>query len=352
MDRAEQLADYLAGTLTPEEHAALSAELARDADLRAQHEAMRAGDRALDQLSSPTPPTGFEERLDAALADELASILGGSEPAPGAERRAHAPDSSDELAARRAGRQRTDAGWPRWVTAVSGAAAALIVLAGAGVVFSGMLGSGDDAAVTTESMDTDDGGMESAEDQATLQAAPDEGPLLRATDRDLDEDAALAMLDDAEAFAFADRNLDEAGTRELATTYAQALGAAPRAAADDGAAEAEADTADEGAADQDTAQEDAGDAEALQGPTDAGAPLRMDPEISEEQRIHVGRCLETLLGDEAGIVPVYAELTSFEGDPVILFGFVTEDPETDLFTRREVWIVDRDTCQVRLFLQD
>ncbi len=372
MDRAEQLADFLAGDLEPDEHAALEAELARDPALRVDLDAIRRADSALGQLPSPVPPAGFEQRLDAALAPAIATALAGrtgSTAADAAMTTDTAERPTDELGERRQRATQRRAGLPRWVTAVSGAAAALVVLAGAGVVISGVLGSGDDAGTfETQSLDTaDDGEMSSddAGDDATGSIAVD-GPLLLASDRDLDEDAVRALLDDPDAFGLADRDLDAAAADQLSGPYAQALGArsgseAPTAESDameapesEDAAEDSADDgadADAGATTEDDSGEDAIEESA---PADGAgaAELRMGPDISPADREQVGACLTELIGTEPGIVPVYAELASFEGSPAILFGLVTESPETGQFTRREVWVVDRSTCEVRLLIQN
>jgi hypothetical protein len=295
------------------------------------------------------------QRADAAYAtgklhDAIAAALAGrtgSTAADAAMTTDAAERPIDELGERRQRATQRRSGLPRWATAVSGAAAALVVLAGAGVMVSGVLGGGDDAGTfETQSLDTaDDGEMPSddAGDSAAGSIAVD-GPLLLASDRDLDEDAVRALLDDPDAFGLADRDLDAAAADQLSGPYAQALGAQSGS---------EAPTAESDAMDAPESEDAAEDSADEGADADAGAAeLRMGPDISRADREQVGACLTELIGTEPGIVPVYAELASFEGSPAILFGLVTESPETGQFTRREVWVVDRSTCEVRLLVQN
>ncbi len=357
MDPAARLADYLAGQLDPDEHAAFEAELARDAALRADLDAMRAVDDHLAMIPAPRPPEGFEQRLDAVVNRELAVVLG-----PASD---DAPDGADELAARR-DRTADGRGLPRWVTAVSGAAAALVVLAGAGVVLTNVLGGDDrtDDAFQTQSLDAIEEEAFDEDAEMTDDAELADGPLLLAGDRSIDDEDIQALLEDQDAFGITARDLDAAGARDLAAPFAEALGAGPADTA--GGQDTEADEAEPGADDGDAAiAEDAPDATAPDDEADddqateeeapssgrAAAHLRLGPDVSAADRAQVSACLQLLLSDTPDVIPTYAELVVFEGEDAIVFGLISEDPGTGRFTRREAWVVDRDSCEVRLFTQ-
>jgi hypothetical protein len=323
VDHAERLADYLAGELDADERAALEAELARDGALRARLEALRRADTALSRLSSPTPPEGFDARLDARLDQELASLLESSTSEP----------VVDELAERRAQRQ-----VPRWVVAVSGAAAGLIVLAGVGVVITNGLGSSPDESpfdMGPTSLDAADDDVP-AEERAEAMELPMAGPQIVDRDRDLDDAAIGSMLAEGEPLALADFGLEPATALELRGSYLDALGVGEVGVA-------EADDPDEAAdpADDAAAADDAGER----------LMLRTDGEVSDQDLADVSRCLAVLLEDSPTALPVYAELGTRDGESVIAIGFVSEDPTTGLFTRREVWIMSREGCEVRGFVQ-
>lgn len=337
MDRAVRLADYLAGELDADEHAALEAELARDPALRADLQAMRAADDQLATIPPTHPPAGFEQRLDAAISDELAAALD----APAAT----SASATDELAARRA-RTASAPGLPRWVTAVSGAAAAIVVLAGAGIVFTDVLGGTDDRDDALQTPSLDAGEEEAFEADDLADDAVADGPLLLGGDRSIDDRDVEALLEDPDAFGVAARNLEVSAARDLARPFAQALGAGP---VDDTAESPEAD--DSGATTAEAAPEDPASDEDAPGPQREPAELRGDADLSAADRAQVGACLERLLVDAPDVIPTYAELVVFDGDDAIVFGLVTEDPESGRFTRREAWIVDRSTCEVRLFTQ-
>lgn len=352
MDPAARLADYLAGQLDPDEHAALEAELARDAALRADLDAMRAADDHLALIPAPRPPEGFEQRLDDVVNRELADLFDAASDAA-------APDPGDELAARR-DRTADGPGLPRWVTAVSGAAA-LVVLAGAGVVLTNVLGGDDrtDDVFQTQSLDAIEEEAFDEDAEMTDDAELADGPLLLAGDRSIDDDDIQALLEDQDAFGITARDLDAAGGRDLAAPFAQALGAGPadttespntdadepEAEADDGDAAVAEDAPDSSAPDdQDT---DEGTPSSGRAP----AQLRLGPDVSAADRAQVSACLQLLLSDTPDVIPTYAELVVFEGEDAIVFGLISEDPATGRFTRREAWVVDRDSCEVRLFTQ-
>lgn len=355
MDHAERLADYLAGELDADERAALEAALGRDPTLRAQLEALRRADASLAGLSSPTPPDGFEARLEARLDEELDRILDGSTPttassavpAPhlAATGAATPAGRGDELAERRARRQP-----PRWVVATSAAAAALVVVAGGGIVISQIVVSGDDAGGestaddTMQTLESDDDAADTADDAAPESAdgAAASGPLIVASDRDLDDAAVATLIDQDAPLDLADSGLSREGAAELRGSYLDVFGAdAPETAADSDAAEADEEGGD-----------DAAD-EAQAGPERAAGDLALDTEgdVSDDDLTDVARCLAELAEDSPEALPVYAELGTRDGEPVIALGLVTEDPETGAFTRREVWVLARDTCEPRYFAQ-
>jgi hypothetical protein len=57
------------------------------------------------------------------------------------------------------------------------------------------------------------------------------------------------------------------------------------------------------------------------------------------------------VGADPDAIPAYAELATFEDADAIVLGLVTPDPETGAFTRNEVWVLDRATCQLLRFAQ-
>lgn len=66
-----------------------------------------------------------------------------------------------------------------------------------------------------------------------------------------------------------------------------------------------------------------------------------DPEAAE-------RCLPHLLEEAPDrVVPVFAEVASFRGEPAVVYGLLAPDDGT--LGQREIWIVARDTCEVRFF---
>ena len=350
MDRATRLADYLAGQLDPEERTALEAELARDPALRADLDAMRTADDHLAMIPPATPPSGFEERLDAAISSEVAAVLDHAGGAPEPAKPATTVTATDELAAHRARAERP--GLPRWVTAASGAAAALVVLAGAGLVFSNILGgddTGDDAIFETQSLDAIEEDAFDTDAEAFDDADSADGPLLLGGDRSLDDQDVQAILEDPDAFGIAARNLDDDTARGLAAPFAEALGAGSVGEVPE-SPDAEADAGDDASIAEDAPDGPAADADT---PSRQGAPaeLRIGPDVSDADRAQVGTCLELLLSDTTDVIPTYAELIVFEGAEAIVFGLISEDPATGLFTRREAWVLDRDSCEVRLFTQ-
>jgi hypothetical protein len=331
---SERLAALVAGELSTDERRALEAELARDPDLRAQLEAMERADAALAAEPPAELPDGAEDRLLAALAPTLDAELGPSEGGAG----------SDELAARRAtrGRRRT------WLTAAGGVAAAIAAVA---VVLPNLTGSGDDSA------DRADVAMEAGEDVASMEAtdadgagdALPDGPTVTGGDRELDVDGADALLAAPELEAVAGSALAPEDAAGLGADWATRLGAPLAGATSDSLSTFEGEAETE-AADDDAAEEEA--------PADAGAADRatagvgalVGPDVDEDDLADVGRCLDTLLATGDVAIPVTAELVVFEGDPAIAFGLVSQDADGQV-QRREVWVLDRATCEVRYFTQ-
>lgn len=63
------------------------------------------------------------------------------------------------------------------------------------------------------------------------------------------------------------------------------------------------------------------------------------------------RCLPRLLEEAPDrLVPAFAEVASFRGEPAIVYGLLAPDDGT--LSRREIWILARDTCEVRFFAPD
>jgi anti-sigma factor RsiW len=343
VDAAERLADYLAGELDADERAALEAELARDAGLRARLDAMRGADTALTWLRSPEPPAGFETRLR----DRLGPVLEGELARSPAEELA----SADSRA-----RQRSVVPLRRrWIPATIGAAAAgLLVLGGIGVVLSGGFGSGDDSAEVTASGDA----AEPTDDEAAMfDAAPEAaeeaeepaeerlttvGPVLSVSDRVLTPEDVDALLDQPELTELTARELDpDAGGSLAAAWDAGLIGLAAGGLADepsedapaaDGQAEADADTPD--------AQ-----------PPAAEVVLAGVREPEPAELAALDRCLGVLIDDAPEAIATYVEVADLDGRPALVIGLVTIDPATTRYTRAEIWALDRSTCEVLRFVQ-
>jgi hypothetical protein len=344
---AEHLAAYLAGELDADGSAAVEAALARDPRLRADLEAMRRADAVLGSLPATELPPGFESRLRAAIDDELATLLRG-------EHRT-APQgppavATDDLAARRTRRQRS------WFPAFAGAAAAVVVLAGVAIGV-GVLGGGDDedatadTAMTLESYadaEMDDAGE--AEDGMAL-PAPGDGPTIIASDRDLDEAVSDELLASIELEAVTERGLDAETGRSVGADWRAALSAlGPRGGAADERAETELDepVLEEAApADEDE------DTEETAGDTAGDTPVRLfaDGPLDDAALAAADRCLAEVLDADGDAIPAYLEVASYLGEPAVVVGLVTFDPDTAAYTRPEVWVLSRDDCQVRRFSQ-
>jgi hypothetical protein len=338
---AERLAAYLAGELDADETVALEAMLAREPGARTQLEAMRRADTALDSLAPTELPEGFERRLRAAVDTELAVQLG-TTPQEGT---AHGHDADgpaavpDQLADRRSRRSRS------WLPAFAGAAAAIVVLGGVVIGVGGLGGAGDDAAtdsmMTLEADDTDAG---TADDEVAAEALPGPGdvPTLVAGDRELDDDLADELLESIELLAVTEQQLEPPAGRSLAASWRDALHLALPGGSDAGAQDPPEAATD-------------GDAE---GPVEERSlepsglvRLLTDGPLTAEDGAAISRCLDEVLAGGDDAIPAYVELASYEGGPAVVLGLVTFDPATGAFSRPEVWILDREDCQVRRFSQ-
>lgn len=308
METGERLAAYLAGDLDTVDARALEAELAGDPSLRARLARMRRLEEQLRGLPDVEPPSGFSERLAAAVRDEL-------------ERR---PVGGDELAARRQRRL----GLPAWLPAAAGAAAALAVVVGIGTSLSGLRG-GDDAAdegAATVMMEAPGDGAAGAGTTAT-------GPVIVDADQHYDSTSVQALAADEVFAGIVDQQLSGSAAEATADEYRRQLGD-PRVAA----RMPEDDTA---------TQESAGDAGDA---ADTGADVPVEGS-DEDGAAAVDRCLDQLLVDEEPLIPVYAELARFEGEDAIVYGIVSPDPADGSYTRVEIWVVDRTSCEVVFFTQ-
>jgi negative regulator of sigma E activity len=307
----ERLADYLAGELSPDEQAAVEAQLAGDAALRRRLERMREADEALSSLSSPPPRAGFEQRLQDALRDELERATASS----------HAEETvggaGDELAARRSRRAR-----PSWPVALGGVAAAVALLAVVGIGVSQLAGTGDEAEVALDADEAPEG-----------VAVDEDGPVLLAGDRDLGDEELEALFDDPRLAGLADRGMPPDEGARLAEAFRARF-------ADDEAMRMSA-----------TASTDAPQAETMDdaGPESEADRDRSVADLDAEVRADMRRCLATLLSEGDGLVPAYAEAATYQGEEVLLFGLIAPGADGQRYERIELWVLERDDCQVRTF---
>jgi hypothetical protein len=364
LDPIDRLASYLAGELDAAERARVAAQLDRDPALRAQLAAMERADAALAASASPEPPVGFAERLDERLApvidEQLSATPATDDPADAASRAgvtAPEPGPRDELAARRRRRDKLPAVW-------AGAAALGLLLVG-GLVLSDQIGPAqeDEAAVETQTMDAGD-----AEERVEAPGAVD-APVVTEREEELDQDRVEELLAASEVAEIAAAELDADAGGELGADLQRQLGAsAPRPGADtmdealergdapeteevpdvvpeaDAAPEADAPTDDLDAGTPDASVDDAG-------PAVPELTTREGRTLEEETSHDVRRCLDELLLDGTEAIPAYVEVTTFEGRDALLYGLVTIDPETEAYTRAEMWVVERSSCDVLLFRQ-
>lgn len=330
MDTTQRLAAYLSGDLDADERTALEAELAGDPALRDRLERIRESDDALASLGEVALPDGFEQRLDATVGGVLDEVL------------------ADELSARRARRRAL----PGWVPALAAAAVAVVV--GGGVVLSG-LGGSDHEAATTADMAGDDavGDGEGAQSflsngtgGAAGEASAVPGPRIVTDDRELTS----ADLQDLAANPELIDLIAGVPVDDQPVTVARAWAAALGADVDDlGALDERAGAAEDQAATE-SAERDADGQVALGAVSDP--VVRFDGDPTEEDRRDVGRCVSQLYEDAAApVVPLYAELaTNEDGDDVIVYAALARDADGD-YQRVEVWMLERDDCTLRQFVQ-
>jgi hypothetical protein len=343
LDRLDRLVAYVDGELDPDARAAFEAELAADATLRAEVEAVRRADGALGGLRSPSPADGFEDRLRASLAATLDEVLAtgaplGDEAGADADtevaagRVAAAPTSGvaaeaaldDELAARR--RRTTVGRTPRWVQVTASAAAGVVVLAGGGLLLRGLVTGGDeDGALDVATMESGDmGGADDGDDDAMAQRLAPAGPEIVASERALDDDAIDGLLVSGVVEELVALGLDPLQGDELATDFQRQLGL-PGGDAE----ELDADTAD--------------DAEMAEDESDEPSAADDDP---------VARCVAEVTRDAPSAIPAYVELATYDGLEVVVVGLVTVDPASGTYSRAEAWVLDRSTCQTLRFSQE
>lgn len=212
----ERLSAYLAGELDGTDAAELELRLARDPDLAAELEDMRALLEGLARLDDVEPPAGFADRLEARLAQERA---GGA-----------APASLDVARVRRDERRRRR--WPALGAVAAGVAGVALV----GAVALGGFGTSpqEDAEVAEAPADEDApmDMMEAPEAGDDARAAPDDAapeagrarrePLVRDTNVVLDDaDAVRAALAGGPAEDLLGISIEEA--TDLADGFAVAV---------------------------------------------------------------------------------------------------------------------------------
>jgi hypothetical protein len=348
VDASERLAALLAGELDADERIALEAELARDPELRASLAAMERADARLREVSSPRPSEGFDQRLDAALAITLDEVLGTEDPTVRAGSTA-AGATGDVFTAKR--RERAS----RRTHALIGVAAAAVVVVGTGALL-GTFGDDDrgDASSMIETMDADDAGDAAGDDMASedLTLALD-GPIVVAEGRSLDNGDLDDLLAGGELGSVRSQGLDDTVGRGVAERFQAELGAQPLRSGAVAEQESDRDEAgdvpqEESAPTDDTEMADDADADETGGAelvTRDGAP------VPGEAAADIARCLDEVLGADGDAIPAYTELATYEDDEVIVFGMITVDPDTGTFSRNEVWVLERTTCDVLRFSQ-
>lgn len=344
MDPAERLTAYLDGQLTPDEHAAVDAELATDPRLRAALADLQRADAALDGASPTDLPAGADDRLRSRLRPVLEEMTGRDAAASSDDEPSLMPGPvGDELSARRTS---------RWQAPLAVAAAVVGVLVVGGVVVSGLQDDADDEMASTDDQagadimeDSADDGEEAddgeqpdmqteeapeadADDEAAVAGALPDAPTVVDEDATLDEDRVEAIVEGEELQRVRDLALGSPEGDEIAGRWQRELGV-PTDAPDD------------------RAESDDGDAPAEDHPpvTRSGEPL------DDRAAADLARCLEDLLDPGVTAIPAYVELGTFDGAAALLVGLVTVDPDTSTFTRSEVWVVDRASCEVLHFEQ-
>jgi anti-sigma factor RsiW len=355
----ERLAAYVAGELDADERAEIEARLARDPAARAELDRLQATERALGQLRPASPPAGFEERLRKAVAPALDEVLSG-EPTV-AERSGDAGADGDEAgdvgvvgdeagdaSVGDEGSPGSVAAWSaggdelaarrrpgRWVTGAIGAAAAVALIGVAGVAILGVPGTEDAAPdVAMEADDADD----------RMMGADADGPVVVASDRELDADDLERLLAEPSVQGLRAQALDLATGGDLARAYRSHLQALDR----EEMSTEQGEASDAPTADAEDAEEPATEADEPAADPDDGAEA-----FPADGHERVGRCLDVILegaGDPAPI-PVYVELLRYEGEPAIAYGMLTPGGDGERYDRVEIWVVDQADCQVREFRQ-
>ncbi len=365
MEPAERLAAYLAEELSADERTALEAELARDAGLRAQLAAMRRADAALADEAATVLPDGARERLLAAVTPVLDEVFDAAVPAAGGRSGA---DATDQLATRRAAANRRS-----WVVGLGSVAAAIAAVAVIVPALGGMGGAdesgvaadapAEDVATLSTEGSADDAGAETEAGGAAVDdglPAP-VGPTLLDSGRTLDLDAAEQLLAAGELDAVIDQGLLTDDAVALATTWLAAYGAEASLlqgvspATGDGTADTEAadtepaDDTGEAASTEDAADEPMQDRAQAPSPDVSvefgSADLQLFGDIDDDARDDVARCLTTLSTTRGLFVPVLAELVTFEGEPAVAVAVVRQGVDGTL-SQRELWVVDRASCEV------
>lgn len=332
MDDIDRLSSYLDGALEPDEQRALEAELAGDAALRADLEALRQLDATLSGSLATELPPGARQRLDERLRPVVRELVSEDVPlvAVAAPTTSEALDRRDELAGRRARR--------RLPVAIGSVAAGLAIL-GVGVIgidrFVGPLGSDDEAA--SMALDTAQERTESAEAMPEADLAVPDLPIVvdegrQVSEEDLDLTLTAPALQQLTATA-----LDGAAAEQLADEVQTRLLGDPPAAA--GSAESLGDEADTDAADTDAA---------MTGPALTTPDGQL---LGSADAADVRRCMIELLEVGDAAIPVQVELLEVDGVPAVQIGLVTPDPGTGAYTRSEVWTLQRASCQVLRFAQ-
>jgi hypothetical protein len=325
VDTGERLAAYLSGDLDADERTALEAELAGDPALRARLDRIRASDVTLADLPDPDLPHGFSERLRDRLAPEVDAVLG------------------DELAARRARRT-----MPGWLPAAGAAALAVVVAVGVATVG----GGGDDSAdmlAGGEAATEAEGGDAAADMEEESMLAPS-GPIVTDRGRTLTAEDLASLAQDPDVRAVLSGDALATDPEAAALPYAAALGAP---LSDAPMQEFDSDRAAAGSESTATESADVADGAASTGPLDrAVPPVDVRGDVSDADREAVAACVPTLFEAVAvPVVPVYAELaTDEDGAQVIVIAALSRNADGE-FQRLEVWMLDRDTCEPRLFVQ-
>lgn len=315
METGERLAAYVAGELDADETRALEAELARDPAMRARVEAIRETDTLLADLPTVEPRSDFSARLRDAVASELDTTL--------------TDDGGDELAARRRAKADGIPGWQKLAVA-----AAVLAIGGVGLAQLLPMG-GDDAGELAD---------EGAAMEAMAAPEPESGPTVVSAGRSFDADDLKSLAEDGRFDEVLAQRLDEQEAPSIAAQHEEAM-------TGDGATGGDAGIAAESGPAQDEQAESSAET-ALAPPADSARDfgLRTVGDITEAELEDVRRCLPQLL-DAAPVIPVYAELITFDGTEAIVYGLVGNDPEQDSYRRVELWVVDRADCQVVHFEQ-